>query len=146
MLAHQRLRGLLVDALLAGPAVCAYVRRGVTKPLPADEPQGVFVRVLGGPGEALLLSGEAPIDWHAMCTVECVSRATTGATADEAVGPLLAAVYARLMADVTVAAAGFQILPSFDLRLDEADVDDRIGAATLHFQVRWRGSFASMEA
>lgn len=146
MLAHQRLRGLIVDALQAAPAVCAHVRRGTTRALPETIAQGLFVRVLGGPGQALVMGGASPIDWLATCTVGCVARATPGAMADEAVGPLVAAVYARLQADTTLAAAGFLVQPSFDLRLDDADTDDRIGAAELHFQVRWCGPFNSLEA
>lgn len=146
MLAHQRLRGLIVDALQAAPAVCAHIKRGATRALPEGVAQGVFVRVLGGPGEALVMGGDSPIDWRATCSVGCVARAAPGAAADEAAGPLLAAVYARLMSGGTFAQAGFQLLPTFEVRLEEDDFDERIGAAELHFQARWCGPFDHMEA
>lgn len=146
MLAHQRLRSLIVEALSTAPAVCSHVKRGATRPLPEGIGQGVFVRVLGGPGEALVMGGEAPIDWHATVAIDCVARAAAGQAGDEAVGPLLVAVHRRLMVDTTLGAAGFSLLPQFEIRFDGDDLDDRIGGAQINFRVRWCGPFDHMEA
>lgn len=138
MLAQQQLVGLIVTALQAEPAVAPLVARQRVRPVGLDVSSAVVVRLMRSQCANNFLGGQGPLDWSATLALECVVR--TGATQapDEAVGPLLQAVHARLLADPALVGAGYRLEPEILIDWDQDEVDERIGSATLVISVRWR--------
>ena len=100
-----------VASLQSAPAVTASVSRTKVRPLVANVSEAVVVRVLGAEaGETNLTTGQ-PVSWLAHIAVEMYKRAAPGVAPDEAVDPLLTAVYARLMSESTLGGAVRQITP-----------------------------------
>jgi hypothetical protein len=101
-----------VARLQAAPAVTASVTRTRLRPLSKDVSEAVVVRPLDAdPGESDF-SGGSPVSWSLRLAVDIYFRAPAGSAPDEAVDPLVQAVYARLMADPTLGAAVRWIQPA----------------------------------
>lgn len=147
MWAQQDLVGRVVAILQAAPAVAQLVTRRTSRPVDGDIATAVRVRLGPSRGAAMAMSGGAPIDWDLSFITECVARSSgAGQAPDEAVGPVVVAVFARLLADTTLAAAGFQLMPEFGVQPDQDELDERIGQASFIFSVRHRTAYNSIES
>jgi hypothetical protein len=127
--------GAIVAALTQAPAVAPQVARVRLRPLAANTTTAVVVRPLGAEAPEADMSYGHPIVWFCQIAVECYAKATTATAPDVAVDALVAATYARLMADTTLAGAVCLITPR-DVAYD-FDVDGEATAcATFVFNVR----------
>lgn len=143
---QQRLLDLIEAALLAGtPAWAAYYERHRTRPLPTAASQGVSLRAPKAFSDALLAGVGAEVQWTTQLGIECIARCGADTTPDAAVAPLLADVHARLFGAIgTLAAAGFTLQPELRIEWDQAEMDERIGAAALVFSTTHWGSATSL--
>lgn len=99
----DRATSAVLSALQAAPAVATRVDRVRSDKLGSSVVAGVDLRpVKAMPFE--LLDG-LPAMWVCVIPVDCTVRVPAAAAADEAVYPLLSAVYARLVADTTLSGA-----------------------------------------
>ena len=145
MWAQQDLAGRVVALLQGSPAVAEQVTRRVTRPTAGTIDTAVRVRIGPMRGEQLFLAPDSAVDWQLSIVCECMARAATNQAPDEAVGPVVSAVHARLLSDTTLRAAGFELQPEFQIDPDQEETDERIGAAAHVFTFRWVGAFASLQ-
>jgi hypothetical protein len=143
MLAHQQLLGLVEAALLTAPPVASgNVYRSRTRPIPEGANQAVRVRLVRSTPTSLA-GLQAPVDYATLIGVECLARATgAGVAADEAAGPVLVDVQAKLVADTTLAAAGYTLDLGPQLEWDSDDTDERVGAVIAVYTVQHRATAA----
>lgn len=126
--------GAIVAALNQAPAVASQVARVRLRPLAANTTTALVVRPAEAQATEQLLSG-MPIQWACQIAVECYAKTTTAAAPDAAVDSLLAATYARLMAEPTLAGAVGLINPvgiTYDFDVD----GESTACAILTLQVR----------
>lgn len=143
MLAHKQLLDL-IEAALAAPAAVAdgNIQRQRTRAMPASAAQQVSLRLVSSRGGALLDT----IDWQTVVGIECLARAAgPGVTPDVAVADLLAAVHARVLGSVALAAAGYRIDPEYRIEWAQDELDERIGAAVSLYTVRHIGAVSNIE-
>lgn len=127
--------GAMVSALEASPAVAAQIDRVRLRPLAKSVTSAVVVRVQAARVyEPSLMSG-GPFAWDVGVAVECYARAASGTSADEAVDALLEDVYARLMADPTLAGAVQYTTPQGLVYDFDADGEQTV-CATFLFGIR----------
>lgn len=124
----------MVAALQAVPAVAPQVARVRLRALSASATTAVVVRPTEAQAAEQLLSG-MPIQWQCQVAVECYAKTTATTAPDAAVDDLVAAVYARLMADPTLGGTVGRIEPSTLVYDFDAD-GEQTACATLVFQVR----------
>ena len=140
---HQLLQAV-VALLQAAPAVAELVQEErdesagfavaslVDVSVPSSEPDG----------QGLSLS---PVMWASTVRLAIYGRAGDGITARAAASPIVAACYARLMADTTLAAAGFQMDgPPTMPELNGTEAQDRIGAVLLQWRFLHRSAWADL--
>lgn len=145
MLAQQKLVGVVVAALEAAPSLAAAkVYRQRARALGADVAMALVVRHVVSESTAVLSGLNAPLDWESTLAIECIVRSGAGQAPDEAVGPLVLAVHACLMADASLHQAGFELQPKLRITHDQEELDERIGAAVILFTVQWRSPYASL--
>jgi hypothetical protein len=90
----------IVLLIEAAPSVSANIFRARDRQLAEQYPNAVAIQVEDAdPDEGAILG--APVDWRSIFTIDCWARTTT-TSADLAVDPLLAGVYARMAADTTL--------------------------------------------
>jgi hypothetical protein len=124
----------ITAALQAAPAVAPQVARVRLRPLGTATTTAVVVRPAQAEAAEQLLSG-MPIQWACQIAVECYAKTTTTTAPDAAVDSLLAATYARLMADPTLAGAVGHMQPvgiAYDFDVD----GEQTACAILTLQVR----------
>ena len=127
--------GAICAALQASPAVATQVARVRMRPLAANTATAVVVRPAGAQAGAQQING-MPIQWACQIAVECYAKATTATPPDVAVDALVAATYARLMADEATLAGAVGLITPAEITYD-FDVDGEATAcATLLFTVR----------
>lgn len=126
----------VVAALQAAPAL-PNVARVRLRPVSAASSTAIVVRPAeASVSEASMTSGQV-VSWDLIIGVECYARATAAQAPDVAVDATVEAVYARLMADPTLAGAVLQLQPravSYDF---DADGENTV-CATLLFSARLR--------
>lgn len=131
----------VVAALGTAPAV-ANVSRVRLRPVSSSTSTAVVVRPVDSQVlEASVLSSQ-PITWDTRIGVECYARAMTGQAPDVAVDALVSTVYAKLMADPTLAGAVIALQPqslSYDF---DADGENTV-CATFVFTARQRVAAAT---
>lgn len=127
--------GAIVSALNQAPAVATQVARVRLRPMASTTATAVVVRPLGAEVLDTDLPNGFPLAWQCQIAVECYAKATAATAPDVAVDALVAAAYARLMADTTIGGAVGLITPR-DVAYD-FDVDGEATAcATFVFNVR----------
>lgn len=126
----------VVAALQAAPAL-PNVARVRLRPVSAANSTAIVVRPAeASVSEASMTSGQV-VSWDLIIGVECYARAAAAQAPDVAVDATVEAVYARLMADPTLAGAVLQLQPravSYDF---DADGENTV-CATLLFSARLR--------
>lgn len=136
--------GAVVTALTNAPAVSPQIWRARSRPMASQHSTAVVVRVQDSTPERNALKG-APFDLQTRIAVECYARTSSNSTsADLAGDTLLAAVYARLMADTTLGGlvADLQLEQlSYDF---DADAEQTV-CITLILLVSHRVASASIE-
>lgn len=133
----------IMAALTSGTPVASQVARVRLRPLAAAQAQAVVVRPLSSEVSETALIPSLPVSWASAIAVECYARSNVGVAPDDAVDTLLAAVYARLMADTTLGGAVIAVQPqsiNFDFDAD----GDQTTCATLVFNVRHRSPGATL--
>lgn len=145
MSAFLDLRNEVVSLLLAStPLAGGFVKPGRAFPLPAEQAQGIFVRLARGQGQANF-AGNSMVDWGTDIVVSMTARATPGQDGETAVDALLDAVYARLAAaSPPVSADGWTLAPAVTFDVDEAD--QTVGSAELRLRVQHRTASGGLSA
>lgn len=133
----------IMAALSAGPAVAAQIDRVRLRPLAKAVTQAVSVRPLKAEVSDLSLAPGYPVSWNTSVAVECYVKSVAGTAPDVAVDSLVSAVYARLMADITL---GGSVIAMQPIQIDyDFDVDgEQTTCATLAFNVRQRANDATL--
>lgn len=134
--------GAIVARLQQAPAVSAQVHRARMRPLPSDWTDAVVVRILDAQLDPFVILG-APVNVDTTVVVECYARSTT-LSADLAADAVLQAVYARLVADPTLAG----LVADLQLQSLAYDFDadaDRAACVSLTYLVRHRTASLSLE-
>ena len=145
MSAFLALRDAAVAALLVAPAVASgFVRAGRAVPLPAERPEGVFVRLGAHSGTAPFV-GDGRVDWESAVILHLMARAPAGGDGETAVDSLLASVYARLAATPAPGNTdGWLVEPAVVYDVDEAD--QTIGQVELRLRLQHRTASADLTA
>lgn len=133
----------IMASLSAGPAVAAQIDRVRMRPLAKTVLQAVIVRPLKADVGELSLAPGYPVSWNTAVAVECYAKSVAGTAPDEAVDTLIGAVYARLMADITLGGAVIALQPQ---QIDyDFDVDgEQTTCATFVFNVFQRANDATL--
>lgn len=139
---HQLVQAV-VALLQAAPAVAALVQEERDDAAAATLASLINVSVPVSQPDGQLLSG-AHVLWSSTLQLDVAARAGTGATGRAAASPIVAAAYARLMADTTLAAAGFYLDGPPTVALGSTESEDRLGGARLTWQVNHRSTWADL--
>jgi hypothetical protein len=99
--AFSKITGALVQLLEAEPPIADAVYRARSRVVPQSISRAINVQFDGSMPSPGVIDG-APVDWTSTFSVECFARAATSENNDEAVDPLLMAVYSRVAADTTL--------------------------------------------
>jgi len=122
------------DKLLEAPALAGgRVWRGRIKPLAAEHSTAIVVRILQAPAQAMLVGG--PVQWESLIAVDCMARAAVGVDPEDAVDPLLADVYARLITAGRISAGVMDTGANPAIEWDFGDADTAFATATLTLRV-----------
>lgn len=99
--AFFKITGALVQLLTAEPAIADAVYRARTRVIQQSITRAINVQFDGGMPQDGVING-APINWTSKFSIECFARAASTENNDEAVDPMLTAVYGRIAADRTL--------------------------------------------
>lgn len=99
--AFTRITMALVELLEVDPPVADVIFRARTRPVPKNAGSAINVQFSSGRPAEGVING-APVDWMSKFTIECLARAAADQSPDDAVDPLLTAVYERIAADTTL--------------------------------------------
>jgi hypothetical protein len=115
--AFLKITKAFVAALSLDPPVASMVFKARERQIDGDTQTAVNVQFDGSEPNAGAIFG-APVDWRSRISVDCYAR-STALKGDEAIDPVMKAVYARLAQDTTlgglVADIGAPLLdPSYD--------------------------------
>lgn len=100
MSAQIAIRDAVVTTLLQAPALAGgRVVANRRNPVASDMPTQIFVYLEQSASTLAATSGDSRVDWQTQLRVECLARATSTTSADDAADTLASDVYARLMAD-----------------------------------------------
>lgn len=144
MNAFTDLVGAVKSALEAAPPVAACIDRNRLRIQPQDVDLAAVVR-LNTSMPAIAAVMNAPIDWTTRISVECYARADSDADADQAVAPLMNAVFARL--DQTGSLQGIDVyLEPGPIEWDFAATGENLVCATLSFTALQRTAAHTLES
>lgn len=129
----------IVALLQAAPAVAPVVGRVRMRPMAQSGTTQVVVRPVDTQVQEASMTSGYPITWDTRLGVECYARAAAGQAPDVAVDSLVEAVYARLMADPTLAGAVIQLQPQALAYDFDADGENTV-CATFVFTARQRST------
>jgi hypothetical protein len=99
--AFSKITGALVQLLDMEPPIADVIYRARSRVVPQSVFRAINVQFNGGMPAPGAITG-APVDWTSKFSIECFARAATSENNDEAVDPLLMAVYSRIAADTTL--------------------------------------------
>jgi hypothetical protein len=132
----------IVAALNSAPAVCSHIDRVRLRPIAQSVALAVAVRPTQAEVVQFQLSS-LPVGWATTISVDCYARSIASISADVAVDDLLDSVYARLMADPTLAGSVVAIQPKGITYDFDAD-GDQTTCASLVFNVLHRSVGATL--
>ncbi|MFS2004611.1 hypothetical protein ACEN9F_13395 [Duganella sp. CT11-25] len=134
--------GAVIELLGQAPAVSPNIYRARDRAIPKQNETAVTVLWDGAmptPGAIV----NAPVDWQTRVVVECYARSTdTGG--DEAVDPLLLAVYDRMASDTTLGNRVFDI-GSPALEAEYGADGEKTGWVRMTYVVRHRTKNSTLE-
>lgn len=149
MNAHDAVIDAFLDTLRRSPAVCAIVDEEIDLDRLSEETmEAVGVRLEASEPDRLVGRG-SPITWRSLVVIDCYARAdgrsdSARPSQGRASRALHARVYARLMADQTLAGALIDLgQPS--LRSDQDQADTRLGCCIATYPVLHRTAPGSLE-
>jgi hypothetical protein len=90
----------LMALFAQAPAVSANIYRARDRNIPAENLTALNVQFDGASPMSMAIKG-APIDWMSKFSIDCYAKSKS-VEGDEAVDPLLSAVFARIAADTTL--------------------------------------------
>jgi len=99
--AFSDITGALMRLLQAEPPIADVVYRARSRVIVQGVTRAINVQFDGGVPQAGVING-APINWTSKFSIECFARVANAENNDEAVDPLLTAVYSRIAADRTL--------------------------------------------
>lgn len=99
--AFSNITRILKLVLEADPPIADAIYRARSRVVPQSINRAISVQFDGAIPQSGAING-APIDWTSRFSIECFARAAASEDNDEAVDPLLKAVYERLAADTTL--------------------------------------------
>jgi len=145
MSAFLELRDLVVNALLATPALCGgQVRAGRNTPVQTDVAAAINVALGASRGQMLDFEGLS-MQWETEVMVSIYARAAAGVDADQACDPFLGLVWERLLAlELPTGAMGATLDPAIQRDTDEAD--QTLGAAHLRLRITHLTTGAALAA
>ena len=115
--AFSSITAAFVAALSANPAVASTVFRARERQIDGNTQTAVNVQFEGAEPSAGVILG-APVDWRSRIAVDCYAR-STALSGDQAIDPVLVAVYARLAQDTTLTG----LVADIGLPMIDADYD-----------------------
>lgn len=124
----------VVAKLQEAPAVASPVVRVQMQPFERTVTAAVSVRPVSAERDLSAIAWSGPDVWSVRLAVDCYVRATDAP--DVALDALLAAVYARLMADPTLAGAVFGGLSPAGVTFDFEPAGDQFALASLQLIAR----------
>jgi hypothetical protein len=127
----------IVAALSAGTPVAPQVARVRLRPIAQATGTAVIVTPLSTEVAEVAIFPGQPVSWTTALKVECYARSSAATTPDVAVDSLVAAVYARLMADTTLGGVVLSLQPQSIAWDFDADGENTT-CATLVFNARHR--------
>lgn len=133
----------MLSALASGTPVASQIGRVRLRPITKEQALAVVVRPLRAEVSEAELSPGYPIGWTSDIAVECYARCGADTTPDQAVDPLIQAVYARLLADPTLGGVVLVLRPQGIAWDFDAD-GDQTTCATLVFTARHRTQGATL--
>lgn len=140
---QEQLLQAVVALLQAAPAVAETVQEARDTAGGFTGASVVNVSVPLSDPDAASLSN-SPVAWVSQVQIDVEARATAGVTARATVSPIVAAIYARLMGDATLAAAGYYIEGAPTVAIDAIETEDRIGGARLTWRILHRSAWADL--
>jgi hypothetical protein len=146
MNAHDAIVAAIVSALTVAPALAGGRVADETNfdTVPDTVAEAIEVQFLGSDADAVLLSGN-PVFWQTTVRISCFARRDAAGSAGRASRALHAQVYARLMADPTLAGKAGGIDPP-RLRADLDRLDTRVGVLHADYVVHHNTAFESLDA
>jgi len=122
MTAFLAITDAIKAALQGAPALAGVqVLRGRAVPVSAGGDQAILVNVKGARAVQLDINGDS-MQWETTVAITVFQRAAIGSDAEAAIDPLLASVWATVVAIVPPAGVfGMTLDPSIQWDLDEAD-------------------------
>lgn len=140
--AFFKITSALIALLQADPPVSPAIYRARERAVPEKAETAVNVQWNGAIPESGALHG-SPIDWHSSFSIECFARSRS-LVGDEAVDPLLEAVYERIGADPTLGG----LVADISAPNIEADFDaegEKTGWIRLTYQVQHRTANSTLD-
>lgn len=140
--AFYSITSAIVAILGAAPAVSPTIYRARDRQVPKQETTAINVQWDGAAPHAGAIFG-APVDWISKFTVECYAR-SAAAAADQAIDPLLSAVYDRLAADTTLG----DLVDDVGVPFIEAEYSaegDRTGWVRMTYTIQHRTNNSTLE-
>lgn len=134
--------GAVVELLRSAPAVSPNIYRARDRPIPKQNETAVNVQWDGAMPNAAGLKN-TPVDWQTRVSIECYARSTE-IGGDEAVDPLLLAVYARMASAPTLGGTVFDTgVPALEV---ECGADgEKTGWVRMTYIVRHRTKNSTVE-
>jgi len=134
-------RDAIIAACLASPALAdGRVVGNRRRPMAQEEAAKVFVYLEDSVASRELIG---PIDWKTRIRIECLARATSAASADDAADALAASVYARVMADPSLGGKAIDT-EAQAMAWTEDEADPALSACQQIFTVWHQTAFAEL--
>lgn len=139
MSAQLTIRDAVVAQLLQSPALAGgRVVANRRRPVPENAPTQIFVYLEQSQATPAATSGDTRIDWQTQIRVECLARAVTGTSADDAADALAAAAYARLMGNATLGGVLLDPLEQTAMGWAEDEADGQLSGVQLLLTAKHR--------
>lgn len=120
--------------LMQSPALAGgRVWRGRIKPLAQEHDTAIVIRLMQSPSARVTVGGS--VKWQTNIAIDCLARGTIGQDPEDAVDPLLAAVYARIVGAGSLAPGVVDTGADPLIEWDIAEADTALSCATLHLRV-----------
>jgi hypothetical protein len=130
--AHLAVRDAIIAALLAVPALAGgRVVGNRRRPMAQEHNAQVFVYLEDAVASRELIG---TTDWHTRIRIECLARATSTTSADDAADALAFSAYARIMADPSLAGNALDTEPQA-MAWNEDEADPALSACQQIFTV-----------
>jgi len=139
MSAQLSIRDAVVAQLLQAPALAGgRVLANRHRPVPAEAPTQIFVYLEQSQATPTALHGDTRVDWQTQLRVECLARAVSGTSADDAADALGSAAYARILSDASLGGLLLDPIEQTAIGWAEDEADGQLSGVQILFTARHR--------